>query len=226
MFYRTLTILLLAGTLIACGGESAPPVTAPATSVPPTAVSTPTAAPEPTQAAAEAPTTPSSELVPFEEPDGLFKLSAPAGYEAHRGGALVGDYSHLFVSPSGAGAIVVSLGVGSEESGEEPWRALVRDRGLVKVFTMQIALPFMEEVSRQSSESGEHELLVHMASAPEADTPMKGIIWVAEAEGTVAALIWALPSDEWNEQSELLQPMLDSFSWSPSVARELLATEE
>lgn len=234
MFYRTLTImLLLAAALIACGGESTPQATVPTPTAPATAaatveaavVATPTS--EPTAGAPDdAAQTGSSELVPFEEPDGLFALSAPAGYEAHRGGAMVGDYTHLFVSPTGSGAIVVSLGVGSDTDDEAPWRALVRDRGLVKVFTTQISLPFMREVSRQGSPDGEHELLVHMASEDAAETPMKGIIWIGESEGTLAALIWALPAAEWDEQSRLLQPLLDSFSWSPTVARELLGAAE
>ncbi len=225
MSYKMIGIIVvLAGTLVACGQASTPPIATPPAIPTPAGVPSPTAAmPSPTVRVTESAAADPDSLVAFEEPRGLFALRHPAGYSAHDGGTLVGDYAHLFVSPSGSGALVVSLGVGGEGGDEAPWQGLVQDRGLVNVFTSQLGLSFMEETSREVSPTGKHELLVNMASAPDAPSSMKGVIWVSEAQGTVAALIWALPTDEWDAQSNLVQPVIQSFSWEPDTVRDVLA---
>jgi hypothetical protein len=171
--------------------------------------------PEPAEAAAAA-----AELVPYEEPNGVFSIDVPADFERSQEAEEEVEGAYAFTGPAENAALFVLFEVIQDRGVSDlEWGLFTRMMGpaVLESYGEQFGVGF-EELERREGEAGEHTLYLEGQSVEE---DLHIAVQLEEAEGVLAILAYAVSNNEWPQREAQIVESQESFTWSAEAAREM-----
>jgi hypothetical protein len=155
-------------------------------------------------------------LVPFEDPEGVFRISYPADFDEIEQDLEEGEFTSTFDAPGSSSLIYVYFGDLGKPATDEQWESFVEG------YTLAGMSGFGEdtvELDRKLGGSGVHTLFLEVESE---ETNVHGLAWVEEADGILAVVVLVVPIDEWPAREAEIRASLESFTWSSEAALAVL----
>ena len=160
----------------------------------------------------------STDMVDFEDANGVFVISYPAEFEDVSEPTISGEH-YVFEAHTadGSSAFAITFAIFADEAlSDTMWRKALN--GMVDYAVSSIGEDGVE-VFRNAGRGGQHWIYLEVESV---ENETYGMYYIEESEGVVALIYAEVPSAEWSEWDPKFQDMGASFRWSASAAREVL----
>jgi hypothetical protein len=159
-----------------------------------------------------------SDMISYEDPNGVFSLQHPADFEKSEDEAEEG-YRANFLAPDKSSAIYIYFDTLDAPFTDEQWQGFASEYGMA-------GRPgFGEdtvELDRQLGEAESHFLYMEGESE---ETGLHGLVWIEESEGAVVVMTLAALIDQWPDRQAQLSAALESFIWSPDAVYAVIGGE-
>jgi hypothetical protein len=157
-----------------------------------------------------------STLVPYEDPEGVFRISYPPDFDDIEKDLEDISYTTNFDAPGDSNLIYVYFGNLGKPVTDEQWE------GFVQNYTVAGMPGFGQdtiELDRQSGKPGTHILYLEVESE---ETNTHGLVWVEEIDGILNVTVLVVSLDDWPAREAEIRATVDSFVWSADAAHALL----